>query len=104
MRGKAEALAPFAPSNHRGRVALEQRMWARLRRAGLRQKQRGDEERMLRELDDPDLALVADPAHPETAGFELQSVVGVHPVVAVVPFGSLGHAVEPGGASARDQD
>ena len=59
---------------------------------------------MLRKLDDPDLALVADPAHPETAGFELQAIVRVHPVVAVVPFGGLGHVVEPRGARAGDQD
>src|SRR5438445_1626238 len=59
---------------------------------------------MLRELDDPDLALVAHAAHAKTAGLELQTVVGVHAVAAVIPFGGLGHAIQPRRASARDQD
>src|SRR5712692_8278964 len=79
-------------------------MRTRGRRARLREKQRGDEERMLWKLDDPDLALVAHTAYPKTAGLELQAVVGVHAVAAVVPLGGLRHVVEPRGARAGDQD
>src|SRR5436309_12126689 len=73
-------------------------------RAGLRQEQGGDEEGVLRELDDPDLALRAHAAHPKAARLELQPILRVHPVVAVVGLDGLGHAVEPRGARAWDED
>ena len=60
---------------------------------------------MIRDLDQPDLAGLADAAHPEPMSLELPRVVGIHTVVAVVRLDAVGYAVEFGGAGARqDRD
>src|SRR6266508_5584413 len=77
--------APWHPSRagqsgseHRSRVADEQRVWLGRRRARLRQKQGSHEERMLGNLDDPDLSRATQAAYPEPAGLEQSLVVRVH--------------------------
>src|SRR5207302_3181128 len=77
-----------------GRVAREQRVRARRGRAGLRQEQGGEEERVIGKLDDPDLARAAETAHPESAGLEPPMVVRVDTVVAEKVLGRLRDAVQ----------
>src|SRR3989442_6371541 len=82
----------------RRRVAHEERMGPGRRRAGLRQEQGGEEERMVRNLDDPNLSRAAQPAHPESAGLEQSVVVRDDTVAAAIVLGCLGNAVERRGA------
>src|SRR5216117_3525518 len=87
-----------------GREAREERVRPGRRRTGLRQEQGGEEERMIGNLDDPDLALAAQPAYPESAGLEQSVVVRVDTVVAVIVLGRLGNAVERRGAAIGEHE
>src|SRR5207244_7695402 len=93
------------PTGGDGRsIAHEERVGPGCRRAGLRQEQGGEEERMIGNLDDPDLARAAQPAYPESAGLEQSVVVRVDTVVAVIVLGRLGNAVERRGAGLGEHE
>ncbi len=77
------------------RVTREQGVGRDRGRAGLGHEQRGEKERMVGNLDDPDLARAAAPAHPEAAVLEELVELGIDAVVAVVVLGGLDGTVEP---------
>src|SRR5712691_12615870 len=93
------------PTGGDGRsIAHEQTVGRGCGRTGLRQEQGGEEERMIGNLDDPDLARAPQPAHPKSAGLKQSVVVRVDTVVAVIVLGRLGNAVERRGAGLGEHE
>jgi len=89
---------------HGGGEADEEGVRSLWRGSHLRQEERGKEERVAGEFDDPKLTVLAEATQPEAGLLEGRVVLGVDPVIASIVLNRCLGAVESRGSSAGDDD
>ena len=83
-------------------IADDERVGVLSGRIGLRQKQRGEKERVGRKLHDTHFPLPPHPADNHPARLQLAAVLGIDAIVAVIAFGRLLRSIEGGRPRIRE--